>query len=135
MGDVIVTGIFARMSMALSTAFRTGRGWGNFYRHQYGRAIPDLEFAWRHEPSPILVGGPLGQAYARAGRDEEALQVLEQLAAAVRAGSKEIESDVGLRAAVDGLIVLASLLDQRERNVEADEVRALAKELRYDAKK
>jgi len=24
--------------------------------------IPDLEIAWRHERSPILVGGPLGQA-------------------------------------------------------------------------
>jgi hypothetical protein len=104
------------MFVVLRSAFRSGRGWGEFYRRQYDRAIPDLEFAWRHKPSPILVGGPLGQAYARIGRDEEALQVLQELAAAVRAASKEIESDVGLRAALDGLMVLASLLDKRAQH-------------------
>lgn len=132
MDNVIVTEIFARMFMALSAAFRSGRGWGKFYRRQYDRAIPDLEFAWRHESSPVLVGGPLGLAYARVGRDEDALHVLEQLAAAVRADSKEIESDVGLRAAVDGLIMLASLLDKRQRDAEAEQVRVLAKKLGGD---
>src|SRR4029434_139069 len=100
------------------------------YRGQYEAAIPDLEIAWRSERSPILVGAPLGQAYARVGRDEEALHVLEELVAAVRAGSKEIESDIGSRAAFDGLMVLASLLDKRQRNAEAGQVRALAEKVR-----
>ena len=135
MGNATVSGIFARMFMGLRSAFRTGRGWGRLYRCQYDRAIPDLEFVWRQEPSPILVDGPLGQTYARVGRDEEALHLLEQLAAAVRAGSNEIQSDAGLWAALDGLVVLASLLDKRERHAEAEQVRALAKELGYETKK
>ena len=50
------------MFLALWSACCNGRGWGKFYRSQCAAAIPDLEIAWRHERSPILVGGPLGQA-------------------------------------------------------------------------
>jgi hypothetical protein len=132
MGDVTVSGVFSKMFLGLWSAFCSGRGWGKFYRGQYEAAIPDLEIAWCRERSPILVGGPLGQAYARVGRDEEALQVLQKLAAAVRAGSKELESDVGSRAAADGLLVLASLLDKRQRNPEAEQVRALVGRIRDD---
>ena len=53
---------FARMFLGLWSACCKGRGWGKFYRRQCAAAIPDLEIAWRHERSPILVGGPLGQA-------------------------------------------------------------------------
>ena len=66
-----------------SAAAEGGR---KFYRRQHDRAIADLEFAWRHEPSPILLGGPLGQTYTRVGRDEKTLHVLEEPAAAVRTG-------------------------------------------------
>ena len=46
----------------------------------------------RQESSPILIGSVLGQAYARVGRDDEAIVVLEQIGVAVRAGSAEIAS-------------------------------------------
>jgi hypothetical protein len=120
----------ARLFPGLWSAFHSGRGWGRFYRGHHEAAIPDLEIAWRRERSPILVGGPLGQAYARVGRDDDALHVPEELAAAVRAGAKEIESEVGLKAAVDGLKVLASLLDKQQRTSEAQQVRILAKKVR-----
>ena len=46
------------MFLGLWSACCNGRGWGKFYRSQCAAAIPDLEIAWRHERSPILVGGP-----------------------------------------------------------------------------
>ncbi len=120
----------ARLFPGLDSAFHSGRGWGKFYRGRYEAAITDLEIAWSREKSPILIGGPLGEAYLKVGREDDALQILEVLADAVRAESKEIESEVGLRAAVNGLNVLASILDRRRRNVEAEQVRALAQSLR-----
>jgi hypothetical protein len=131
MGNSIVRRMLARVFPKLRTAFLSGRGWERFYRGQHQAAIPDLEIAWRREHSPILVGGPLGEAYARVGRDEDALRVLEELAAAVRARSKELESNAGWQAAVAGLAALASLLDKHHRSEQAREVRVLVEELSH----
>ena len=127
MDEPSITGFLARLFSGLSLAFRSGRGWGNFYRGRHEAAITDLEVAWQRERSPILIGGPLGEAYVGVGREDDALHVLEELAEAVRAGSKEIESEAGLRAAVNGLKALAAILDKRQRELEAQQVRALAR--------